>query len=121
VVPGASRASGQRARVVPEGPIIGLRRTAACFKSEVLWAEVKAEVTIVDDDNKTVIMIMKNCFLSKIAFGEGSRKPEVGDPGFDDDAVCADDDYDADYDDADKSGGAGDADDDESSSMRVKC
>ena len=53
------------------------------------------------------------------SFGEGSRK--FVDPGFDDDAVCADDDYDADYDDADKSGGAGDADDDESSSMRVKC
>jgi hypothetical protein len=54
-------------------------------------------------------------------FGEGSRKPEVGYPGFDDDAVCADDDYDADHDDADKSGGAGNADDGENSSMRVKC
>ena len=60
-----SGASGQRARVVPEGPIIGLRRTAACFKSAVLWVEVKAEITIVDDDNKTVIMIMKKCLLSK--------------------------------------------------------
>jgi hypothetical protein len=53
-------------------------------------------------------------FLSYFVFGEGSREPEVDDPGYDDDAVCADDDNDDDYDDADKSGGAGDA--DESSS-----
>jgi hypothetical protein len=50
-------------------------------------------------------------FCRLFAFGERGRKPEVVDPGFDDDAVCADDDYDADQDDADKSGGAGDADD----------
>jgi hypothetical protein len=47
----------------------------------------------------------------RLVFGEGRRKPEVGDPGFDNDAVCADDYY------ADKNGaGAGAG---ESSSMRV--
>jgi hypothetical protein len=47
----------------------------------------------------------------RLVFGEGRRKPEVGDPGFDNDDVCADDYY------ADKNGaGAGAG---ESSSMRV--